>query len=79
MPLRDAGGAIVLRSTESDYWVATLWVSYEPILGGLEELYMLTTLSFWTNSPSRVLLVHASWLLELDSDDKHDASMALSL
>lgn len=68
VPIRDSGGALVLKSTQSDFWIANFWVRL--------SLYLLK----WTRLFTRVFyLVCFGWLLELDPHDQHDASLAVPL
>jgi hypothetical protein len=66
VPLRDAGGPLILQSSQVDYVVASIWV-----IINMSRCYQhINPFSF---------IVCIGWLLELDIDNKHDETLDLSL
>lgn len=65
VPLRDAGGAISLQSSQVDYVIASFWVIF--------SVFYLHRLTLF------VWLVYVSWILELGIDNKYDETLDLSL
>lgn len=67
VPLRDAGGALILQSSQVDYVVASIWVN---------KKFSQVTFSMLTKY---TYVVCFSGLLELGIDNKYDETLDFSL
>lgn len=70
VPLRDAGGPLLIQTTQTEYYVAVFWV----MLAFANNLFIL--LKRRSNHES---IVHIGGLLELDLDYEHDEALVISL
>lgn len=64
VPLRDAGGAIILQSSQVDYVIASFWVTFYTQFNLLKLM---------------CVIVYVGGILELGIDNKHDETLDISL
>jgi hypothetical protein len=74
IPFRDAGGSLIIDSTRLEYGIATVWVRRGTLVFFFFFLDLISLNFFNIHS-----IVCPGRLLELDSYNKHDETMALSL